>query len=91
MRALARVVWRRKELVLLPGVATVVVGGLLSLLVWAEVWAGGLVAGAALCLGAAVTVTASVYGVFRAALYREPAGVVTATAPGPVLRVSEVE
>ncbi|MFJ9442480.1 hypothetical protein ACIRRH_11485 [Kitasatospora sp. NPDC101235] len=235
VRASARVVWRRKELVLLPGVATVVVGGLLSLLVWAEVWAGGsvvlgvagalvvavaatfsnavtliaaddalrgrpvgigscwvraarrlpviagwapvgalgvvgtlllvgmgwssanylvlpalvldgvgvrearrsareayrrdrgrfmrgsawmtmpvqvallpclvvfalgltvtdralgaqMVAGAVLCLGVAVAVTASLYGVFRVTLYREPAGV--ATAPGPVLRVSEVE
>ncbi|MEV7184140.1 hypothetical protein [Kitasatospora sp. NPDC093102] len=237
MRALARVLWRRKELVLLPAVATVVVGGLLSLLVRAEVWAGGsvvlgvagvsvvvvaatflnavtliaaddalhgrpvgigscwvraarrlpviagwapagalgivgalllvgagwssanylvlpalvldgggvrearrssreayrrdrgrfvrgsvrmampvqvallpclvvfvvgltvtdrglgalLMAGAALCLGAAVAVTSSLYGVFRAALYRESAGVATVPAPGPVVRVPEAE
>ncbi|MBD0670326.1 hypothetical protein [Streptomyces sp. CBMA156] len=43
VRASARVVWRRKELVLLPATATVVVGGLLALLVWAQVRVGGSV------------------------------------------------
>ncbi|MFG2916091.1 hypothetical protein ACGF0D_24795 [Kitasatospora sp. NPDC048298] len=60
MRALARVVWRRKELVLLPGIATAVVGGLVWGLVRAELWTGGSVAlGAA---GAVVIAAAATFG-----------------------------
>ncbi|MBV2155590.1 hypothetical protein [Kitasatospora sp. SUK 42] len=53
-----------------------------------------LMVGAALCLGAGVTVTASLYGVFRVLLYRESTGrpVAGPVEPaGPVLHVSPVE
>lgn len=42
-RRLAAVVWRRKKLLLLPGLTVAVVGGVVALVVWAEVLLGGSV------------------------------------------------
>ncbi|MFI9158123.1 hypothetical protein [Kitasatospora aureofaciens] len=54
MRASVGVVWRRKKLLLLPGVTVAVVGGVAGLLTWAEVLLGG-----SLALGAAGLVVLS--------------------------------